>query len=140
MTMDITVVLGAFAGMLIGFYGIAKVMLNQASKDRHDDRQERLELSKAIQDMAGASGRVADASIKAAAEAEQRNGHLGKQNTHIAKLVAQGNDMTKQLLDQALKTAVIAAEDRDILTHPVNKQKVKKQVVEHQTVNDKEAK
>lgn len=121
MTIDVTLVLGAFAGMLLGFYGIAKVMLKQASKDRDNDRAERLELAKAIKDMAGASGRVANATEKAATEAEQRNGHLGKQNTHIAKLVAQGNDMTKQLLDQAIKTATINTEDRDILTNQTNR-------------------
>lgn len=124
MTLDITVVIGTFAGMLVGFYGIARVMLNQAvkereqaSKDRESDRVERKELAKAIKDMAGATGRVADATVKSAEEAKARNGHLGKQNVHIADLAAQGNEMVKQLLDQALKTAVINAEDRDILTN-----------------------
>lgn len=117
MGVDITLVLGSFAGMLAGFFAVAKLMLNQASKDRESDRQERQELAKAIKDMAGATGRVADATVVSAKEAKARNGHLGQQNVHIAELASQGNDMIKQLLNQTLKTAVIAAEDRDTLTN-----------------------
>lgn len=89
---NITVVLGAFAGMLLGFYGIAKIMLKQAANDRDSDRVERKELSKAIQDMAGATGRVADASLKSAQEAEARNGHL-------AELSLQGNQLISEVLN-----------------------------------------
>lgn len=102
--MDISVVLGAFAGMLLGFYGIAKIMLLQASKDRDADRSERKELSQAIKDMAGASGRVADAAVKSATEAEQRNGHL-------AELVLQGNDSTAKILGQLKRSAVIRSKE-----------------------------
>lgn len=91
--LDITVVLGAFAGMLVGFYGIAKIMLKQASRDRDADREERKQLSKAIQDMAGAMGRVADATTKSAMEAEQRNGHL-------AELSVQNNKVCTRILDK----------------------------------------
>ncbi len=63
---DITVVLGAFGSMLLGFYAIAKVMLKQAAADREADRTERKELSEGIKDMAGATGRNADAAIKVA--------------------------------------------------------------------------
>ena len=103
MSLDITVVLGAFGGMLAGFYAIARVMLKQAAKDRDAeraerdaDRQERKELAKAIQDMAGASGRVADATVKAAVEAETRNGH-------IAEMVLAGNKVCVKILDKVNK-------------------------------------
>lgn len=89
---DITVVLGAFAGMLVGFYGIAKIMLSQAAKDRDNDRHERQALAKAIQDMAVATGRVADATTKSANEAKERNGHL-------AELSLQGNQLMSRTLE-----------------------------------------
>lgn len=95
MGIDITVVLGAFAGMLTGFFAIAKVMLSQASKDREADRQERKDLTGAIKDMAGASGRVADATRKSALEAKQRNGHL-------AELIIQSNEKTALLAQNAV--------------------------------------
>lgn len=96
---DITVVLGSFAGMLVGFYGIAKVMLAQAAKDRDSDRQERLELSHAIKEMADNSAKVATATQESAKQAEDRNGHLGEQNVHIADLVVQGNKLSKEIVD-----------------------------------------
>jgi len=102
--MDISVVLGAFAGMLLGFYGIAKVMLLQASKDRDADRNERKEFIAAVKDMAGASGRVADATVKSAIEAEQRNGHLGE-------LISQGNETTNQILSTLDKSANIRSKE-----------------------------
>ena len=79
-TVDLTIVIGTFAGMLAGFYGIAKVMLKQAAKDRDSDRLERQELSKAIEHMAKNSGKVAEATERAAKEAAERNGHLGEQH------------------------------------------------------------
>jgi len=33
-------VLTIIAGMLLGFYGVIKFILNQAIQDRHDDRKE----------------------------------------------------------------------------------------------------
>jgi len=95
--MEVSVVLGAFAGMLLGFYGIAKVMLLQASKDRDADRNERKEFIVAVKDMADASGRVADATVRSAEEAEQRNGHLGV-------LISQGNRNTAKILSKLDKT------------------------------------
>lgn len=100
MSVDISLVLGSFVAMLGGFFAIAKVMLNQASKDRQAerverdaDRQERKELSKAIQDMARAAGRQADATVRSADEAEQRNGHL-------AELVTQNGKVCSEILDK----------------------------------------
>jgi len=103
---DITVVLGAFAGMLVGFYGIAKVMLNQASKDRDNDRHERQTLAKAIQDMAGATGRVADATTRSAKEAETRNGHLAELSLQGNQLICEVIENTKNIKDKMDATAV----------------------------------
>lgn len=124
----ITVAIGAIVSIVGGFGVIAKVMLNQsakdrttaleqAAKDREADRAERKELTKAIKDMAGATGHQADATVQSAKEAEQRNGHLGKQNVHIARLAAESNQMTKEILTSLVKTAGINAEDRDVLTN-----------------------
>lgn len=118
---NITAVLGAFAGMLVGFFAIAKVMLNQASKDRDADRQERKELSKAIKDMAGATGRVADATKQTAEEAKQRNGHL-------AELIVQNSENTAVLAKQAVKQ----------ITAKIESQTIKDQNVIHQHVKFKE--
>lgn len=90
--LDITTVIGAFAGMLVGFYGIARIMLTQAAKDREADRIERQQLAGAIKMMATSSKKVADAAVRSANEAEQRNGHL-------AELVLQGNQLMDKNLD-----------------------------------------
>lgn len=121
MNTDITVVLGAFAGMLLGFYGIARAMLSQAAKDRTDDRNERRELSKAIKDMAGATGRVADATKQAGDEAKQRNGHL-------AELILQSKKDGEDIANSAIAT----------ITGHIDKQSVKTQTIEHQHVKNKE--
>ena len=118
---NITAVLGAFAGMIVGFYGIAKVMLSQASKDRDADRQERKELSKAIKDMAGATGRVADATKQSADEAKARNGHL-------AELIVQSTDNTAALAKNAVQQ----------ITAKIDSQTIKEQNVIHQHIKDKE--
>lgn len=143
MNVDITLVLGAFAGMLIGFYGIARVILNQAAKDRDSDRIERQELATAIKEMAGASGRQADASTKvaeatvqSAKEAEIRNGHLGEQNVHIANLAAESNQMTKEILTSLLSSAKIDQEDRCILTSSSRTQHIDQQNVGNQIIKE----
>lgn len=107
---DTPVVVGAFVTIIAGFLAVAKIMLNQATKDREADRDERLKLSMAIEHMANSSAKVAEATLKSAVEAKQRNGHLGD-------LVAQGNEMTTNIFERLEKTATIAAEDRDVLTN-----------------------
>ena len=125
-----------FAGMLGGFYAIAKMMLSQATKDRDSDREERKALIETFD-------RVAIATEKSADEAKERNGHLGDQNVQIVKLVtAQNKDVADikhgiQSIDNTLgKSAVIAAEDRDLLTS--SPQHVDQQVVHNQVVESKE--
>jgi hypothetical protein len=84
----------AFGAMMGGFFAIAKIMLNQATKDRDADRAERKDMTKVF-------SRVADATERAADEAKDRNGHLGD-------LVAQGNQMTSNILSQLQDSAKIA--------------------------------
>lgn len=102
--------LTVFAGMLAGFFGIAKVMLNQASKDREADREERKEFSEAIKQMAKNSGRQADATERAAREAEARNGHLA--------------EISVQQADRIIK-----------MVENIKKQNIAEQTVHHQHVN-----
>lgn len=59
------------AGMLTGFYALLKFVLENASKATENDREERKELSVAV-------NRMAAATEKSAKEAEQRNGHLAE--------------------------------------------------------------
>lgn len=121
MSIDITAVLGTFAALVASFWAITKVLLTQASKDRESDRSERKELSKAIKDMAGATGRVADASQRAADEAKERNGHL-------AELVMQSKKDGERIANSAVS---------EIIDH-IDKQQIKEQTVEHQHVKSKE--
>lgn len=75
---DLGIVIAGLVTIIGGFWAIARIMLNQASKDRERDREERLHLSEAITCMADASKEVAVATAKGASEAEQRNGHLAQ--------------------------------------------------------------
>ncbi len=45
--------IGAFVTIILAFLGVAKIMLNQATKDREADRQERLRLANAIEKKGG---------------------------------------------------------------------------------------
>jgi hypothetical protein len=110
-TSDTPVVVGAFVTIIGAFLGIAKIMLNQATKDRESDRKERLALSAAIQLMAKNSGEVAKATMQGAAEAKQRNGHLGEQNIQIAKLVTDQNHDIRDILSTLRSSAVVLRSD-----------------------------
>lgn len=82
MHVDLAAVLGIFAGMLAGFFALAKYMLGQGSTDREADRVERKEQNKAfvevLKKVAESNQAIATATEKAAKEAEQRNGHLAE--------------------------------------------------------------
>lgn len=110
-------VIGAFVTVILAFLGIAKIMLNQATKDRDADRKERKELSLAIAQMAKNSSKVADATVRSADEAKQRNGHL-------AELIIQSTENTKTIAESATATIVSAVQNVEI------------QKVEHQTVKE----
>ena len=98
-----------------------------------------LELTKSIDKMSQSSLAVAKATEKGAEEAKQRNGHLGEQNIQIANLVSKQNEdvsrimeTTKVTAEMLRKSALVAAEDRNILTggsQHIDKQYVDKQVV-----------
>jgi hypothetical protein len=103
--------LAIFAGMLVGFYSIARVMLNAANKEREADRAERLRLADAITLMASNSSKVARATERSANEAKERNGHL-------AELVVQNTD--------SIVKAVTDHYDQHIRTQKVDKQVIKK--------------
>lgn len=139
-SVDIILVLGAFAGMLLAFYKIIGSKDTQSAKDREADRAERQALTEAIKIMADSSTKVATATEQSAKEAKDRNGHLGAQNVQIAKLVTtQNKDVAdikktnKKIASVLSKSALIAAEDRDILLAS-GEQHVEHQTVEHQEV------
>src|SRR5665213_3118635 len=102
--MDVGLTLTAFGAMMAGFFAISRLMLNQSSKDREDDRAERREGINASRNMAKAFTRVAEATEKAGSEAKMRNGHLGA-------LVNQGNIMTAKIVDRLEKSAVTLTKD-----------------------------
>lgn len=102
-----------------------------------------LELTKSIDKMSESSFAVAKATEKGAREAKQRNGHLGEQNIQIANLVSKQHEdvsrimeTTKVTAEMLRKSALVAAEDRNILTGS-GSQVIETQVVEHQTVKEK---
>lgn len=75
-------------------------------------------------------------------EAKERNGHLGEQSVHLASLVvAQNKDVasiqesTAKTAEILSKSALIAAEDRDLLT--ASPQVIHEQTVERQVVQEK---
>lgn len=117
---ELTSILALFIGMLTGFYALVRYMLNQQEKQQYTaremqalDREERMELTKAF-------NRVADATENAAKEAKQRNGHL-------AEMELQSQQMFQTLADRNYQAITNITEQ-----HVVN------QVVEHETVTNKE--
>ena len=119
---ELAPILGILAGMLVGFYGLLKFVLNNAEKSQENDRAERQELSKAIGKMAdnmlevaSASREVAISNARIADESKERNGHL-------AEITVQSRD---QVIDQ-IKGLVI------------EQQTVHNQTVEHEKVISKE--
>jgi hypothetical protein len=127
--MDIVLVLGAFASMLLGFYGLVKFILAQHEKAQEADRNERQELTKAIKDMADSSKAVAKATTKSALEAKDRNGHLGEQNIQIAELVSAQNKDVTRIKDTN-------AEILKAFANLAGEQHIEHQIVEHQEVKN----
>lgn len=123
--LDVGLVMGSIVTLLGGLYAFVRSILNQASKDRLSDQEERKHLVKAIEKMATASEKVAKETAKGNKEAKERNGHLGEQNIQIAELVTKQNKDVEDIRDTNEKIL-------DELKH--TKQHVDKQVVEHQVV------
>jgi len=140
---DILLVLGAFASMLAGFYVIIRFILTQASNDRESDRVERRALITAMSEMANSNLVIANETRKGNREAKERNGHLGEQTVHLAALVAEQNKNVDKIAtstcttaDILSKSALIAAEDRTILTS--GQQYIAKQFVDKQVITKPE--
>lgn len=75
---ELSPILVIYVGMLGGFYGLVKFILNNAEKASDADRKERIELSHAIKGMADGMRDVADSNKRIADESEKRNGHLAE--------------------------------------------------------------
>lgn len=99
---ELSGVLGIFAGMLVAFYALVKYLIKNATDTQKEDRKERQDI---LKDLTNAMSRMAQASERAAQEAEQRNGHL----------------------------AEISNQNRDIIIQAVTN--IKEQHVDKQTVN-----
>ncbi len=113
---ELAPILAIIAGMLVGFYGIAKFLMVQAEKDRMADRQERQELSKAIASMATSNEQIAIEMRDGNKKAEIRNGHLGEQNVQITELVLRAKEDTVNAIRE------------------VKEQHVVNQTIEHETI------
>ena len=127
---ELAPILTIFVGMLGGFYVLVKFILTQSEKTGEADRDERKAFVLAIADMAMSNREIADQTRKGNREAEKRNGHLGEQNIEIAKLVASQNSDIKEILDTNKKIVDLLKKGKD--------QHVDTQVVDNQTVNNKE--
>jgi hypothetical protein len=100
---ELTPILGIVAGMLAGFYAIFKYQMTQATKDREADREERKEMTKAFT-------RVAEATERAAREAEKRNGHLAELTIESRKATLDAIACIKvrqQVTEQHVDTQVV---------------------------------
>ena len=112
---ELAPILTIFVGMLGGFYVLVRFILTLSEKTAEADRAERKELSQAISNMAEAMNQVAISNERIADESKARNGHL----------------------------AEISVENKDQILNAINgltieKQTVKRQVVEHEQVINKE--
>lgn len=99
---ELAPILTIYAGMLLAFYALLKFVLNKLEKSQNGDRAERQTILAKLNET---MDRVANASERAAKEAEQRNGHL----------------------------AEISNQNRDIIIQAVTN--IKEQHVDKQTVN-----
>ncbi len=102
-------------------------------------------LFKLLNDNTKALGKLVDETAKGNNEAKERNGHLGDQSIHLAQLVKSQNkdvasikDSNAKVASILSKSALIAAEDRDILTG--NPQVIQHQEVAEQIIHHKEEK
>lgn len=112
---ELAPILTILAAMLTGFYAILKFVLNNAAKATEADRDERKELTQAVNRMAKASEAQAKETRNAAVQAEKRNGHLAE-------------------LQIEARADVLQAISK------MGTQNVNEQVVKHQTVEEKEKK
>lgn len=119
---DLSIALGALVTVITGFGVIAKLMLNQASKDRDSDRAERHEFIKAINGMsihmkavADTNKTIASATARGADEAKERNGHL-------AELITKQGDVVQAIADKATDKIITGIGTQHVDTQNVDKQ------------------
>lgn len=151
---ELAPILTIFVGMLAGFYALFKFVYKENNKSAERAATINAENSKADrkerQALISSFDRVAIATETGSREAKERNGHLGEQNIELAKLVSRQNIDIASIKNSSIinaransevakilsRSAVIAAEDRNILTNA--NQVVHEQTVEHQIINNKE--
>ena len=95
------------AGMLTGFYALLKFVLENASKATEKDREERKELSVAV-------NRMATATEKSAKEAEQRNGHLAEisiQNKGAILEAINNLSLNQKIIEQEVEHQTVKSKD-----------------------------
>ena len=141
-TVDPTTI-GAFVTVILAFLGVAKIMLNQSTRDREADRKERIEsaeadrherriLAEAINKMAdpkvNGNERVAQASERQAEESKQRNGHLGE-------MILEQGKQTAKLIELSVNKTIKGVQN--IKTQHVHDQKVDNTTVINEIVTNK---
>lgn len=126
-TVDPTTI-GAFVTVILAFLGIAKIMLNQATKDREADRKERIKLADAIDLMAKNSGKNAENMGKLAEYTKEGNLQSAERNGHLGELIVKQAEQTQKIADTAVKQIISS----------VGVQHVDKQEVAHQHIESKE--
>lgn len=119
--------IGAFVTIILAFLGIAKIMLNQATKDREADRSERIRLAHAIEKMADNSGKNAENTAKMAQYTREGNEQSAERNGHLGELIIQQSEQTQKIADKAVEMIVT-----QVAHQRVDEQTVKHQIVEHQ--------
>jgi len=131
--------IGMVGAIVTGFFK----MIDTQNKNQKELTKAVDALSRNSEKQTAASLEIAKETKQGNIEAKERNGHLGEQNIEIAKLVNLHNkDVTHIKESNATiakilsKSAIIAAEDREILTGSL--QIVEEQTVVHQTVKNKE--
>lgn len=134
---ELAPILTILAGMLVGFYGLMKFVLNNALKstnaDRDERKEERVAFQAALDNLASAQREAAQVEAESrdkqtqaiertADEAESRNGHLAEMATRQIEISIQNKD---QIVEQ-IKGLVI------------DRQTVHNQIVENEKVINKE--
>lgn len=90
---ELSGVLGIFAGMLVAFYTLVKFVLDKLEKSQNSDREERLTILAKLNET---MERMAAASERAAKEAEQRNGHLAEISNQNRDIIIQAVSNIKE--------------------------------------------
>jgi hypothetical protein len=85
---ELSLFIGAtFSGIGALLYGFYKFVSVQDKAERRERQQERIDFAHTLDNVASSNREIAEATKTAAAEAKQRNGHLGEQTEKIAKLI-----------------------------------------------------